>query len=228
MKLFLGSSSRASSSPSAPRSKTLLRSMPLALLAALALGCGGSVVAAGGAGGAGAGGVGAGGAGGGAGGQGAVDYDACTGPGECVLVEPSCCSSCGNVGIDGVVSFHQDTLTAYHLEQCGGVDVGCPACASTYDPDMFAFCEAGTCQKALVQETSLAQCSGPDDCRLRAGLGCCVCNAGAEWVAITAVEEAALQALVCAPGTLCAECEPMPPADLFADCIEGVCQVVGN
>jgi hypothetical protein len=198
---------------------------PLAALAAalVASACGGSVIATS-PGGGGAGGAGQGGAGQG----GAVDHDACDGPGQCVLVEPSCCASCESVGIDGVVSIHQDALTDFHLAQCGGVDVGCPACASTYDPRMFAFCEAGTCQKALVQETPLAQCSGPDDCRLRAGLGCCVCNAGGEWVAITAVEEAALEALVCAPGTACAECEPVPPADLFADCIEGVCQVVGN
>lgn len=155
------------------------------------------------------------------------EHGSCDGPGQCMLVEPTCCSSCGTVGVDDVVAIHQDQLTAFRADACGGEPQICPACAGTWDPRLFAACDAGACQVGYLPTSPLSACAQDADCVLRAGLGCCECDGGA-WVALAAAKIPDLLDAVCAPMTACDLCQPQPPPELSAACDAGRCVVVGG
>jgi diguanylate cyclase (GGDEF)-like protein len=71
-------------------------------------------------------------------------------------------------------------------------------------------------------------CTTDAGCVLRTA-ACCECGGGAPYLALAVDHAADYEALVCPPGTACAECAPLPPADLEAYCDvsagPGVCRV---
>ena len=204
-----------------------------------ASGTGGSSGAAGmtggGGGAGGAGGIaGAGGAAGmtgGAGGAGgSTDWTACDGPGQCVAALKSCCASCSAPTVDQFAGVNAMFASDFHSLQCS-TPVACPNCAGIENPNIAARCVSGKCEAFDVRKVpEFSACDAQNTCQLRLGLGCCVCGAGGgassqPWVAVSGSGEGALTQAECAPNTACADCLPVPPDNLLAACMSGVCQV---
>lgn len=161
--------------------------------------------------------------------SGAVDFGACSERGTCTLASKSCCGVCGMPTLADLDPVRVDALAAHTASVCpSDEDLACPDCESEPNPLLFASCDldAGRCIGHDLATSELAACSGPDDCVLRAGLGCCTCGSNGPWVAIAATRNGELASLVCGEEESCPACEPEPPEGLFADCVEGVCTAV--
>jgi hypothetical protein len=150
-------------------------------------------------------------------------FFSCDGPGQCLLVEPGCCSGCGMQEIDALVAVNSAQVSAYHKSVCP-VETPCPACASQPNPNLFAYCDNGTCRAADIRTHEVSACSSNADCHLRLGPGCCEACGGSAFE-LTAVS-AGLEALVCSPSTACDDCVPQYPLDAEAVCSNGHCGVV--
>ena len=202
------------------------------LVATLAAACG-SEVEGGGNGGTGGtdgtGGTGGTGGAGGGGGQGADgQIAACDGPGQCTLVQNSCCGPCGEPTLGDYDAVNAESADAYFNVFVCPEPMPCPACAITPNPDLFAYCEAGKCAGADVTAHAFSECTTAADCTLRMGLGCCEGCAGdaAALVAVASSELAALHDAICPPDFGCPACAPMYPPEWKADCVAGHCAVV--
>lgn len=209
------------------------RTSPFLLLGLLAAGCGGNVdVTTGGNGGSG----GSGGAtvtgtstGTGTTGTstGTSTFAACTGPGQCTLVPAGCCWACGIPSPSDFAAVHASQINAYAEWVCpeGGE---CPLCESQPNPHIFAYCDAGACQVGYVPEHPVSECTGDDECLLRATSECCEpCGqvSGFLLTAVSATADPSLSELVCAPDQACDACVPSYPAESFAVCSNGHCAV---
>ena len=196
------------------RIPTFLRVLPPLFLLALTFpACGGKVVVETGA------------AGGGGGGPAPSEYNACSGPGQCVLVSNSCCGTCGTVTLADQAAINI-TQGAAFLETVCPEPTPCPACASMANPNLFAICEQGTCRGADVRTEPESACTTNADCQLRYGTGCCDSCDGAPWQLVAVSTSSNLSASQCAPGTGCDGCLPQYPKDAEAICSNGHCQVV--
>jgi hypothetical protein len=196
-----------------------LRATPLHLLTALAAaaGCGSSVVDGSGGGGTTAG-TGTGGGG--------SSFDACTGPGQCVLVANGCCGTCGMPGPGSLASVNQAQASAFQMSVCPNPPP-CPECAQQPNPDLFAFCEpSGHCLIGDVHTNPVSACTTDADCTLRFGSDCCEACEGNSSQLVALNKNSDLHALVCAPDTGCPGCVPMYPAGAAAVCDAGHCAVV--
>jgi hypothetical protein len=201
-----------------------LRPFLLLLTSATWLACGDDSSSAAGSGGAAGAPLGGGGSGAAGSGGASVNFAACDQPTDCGLVQPGCCPICELPTLADVEPIDIALAEAFYESTCNGVDL-C-ACDGLVNPNLYAVCNAGTCEKADVRESDLSSCASAKECVLRAGLDCCACNAEPDaWVAIAAASEAALSALVCGT-TECDACEPVPPAGLGVDCVSGHCEVV--
>ena len=145
-----------------------------------------------------------------------------------MLAANTCCGVCGVPTLADVDPIQVDQAEAHRAAVCPDPSVACPACEAQENPNLYAYCElgSGTCMEADLATSAYAECSGPDDCRLRLSLECCECGASGDWVAVTAVREQDLEALLCPPEPNCAKCQPVPPVDLAAGCVDGFCAVV--
>ena len=204
------------------------------LLPFLAAGCGGNVDVT--TGGNGAGGNGGDGGNGGAtitstGTTGTVTttntFATCTGPGQCVLVPTGCCWGCGFPSPADFAAVHSSQVNAYSEWVCpeGGE---CPLCESQPNPNIFAYCDAGTCQVGFVPEHPVSECAGDGDCTLRATTECCEpCGQVPSYLltAVSVTADPSLNELVCAPDQPCDACVPSYPAETFAVCSGGHCAV---
>jgi hypothetical protein len=155
-------------------------------------------------------------------------FAACSTQGSCVLAANTCCGVCGMPTLDDVDPVNTAELDAHRAAVCPDPTGPCPACASEPNPNLFAYCDlgAGSCAEGDLSRSPFAECSGPDDCTLRLSLECCECGASGEWVAVAAAKQQELEGLLCAPDVACAKCEPVPPADVTAACVQGYCAVV--
>jgi hypothetical protein len=221
------------------------RTFCIFVLVALGGACGGSagVVTSGGPGGAGGGAqVGGGAQSGGAGGGGSQSggggpggsggFSACDGPGQCILVEPQCCSSCAIVSLDKVIAIQAEKAEALKQSLGCGPGTPCPPCIGWIEPNGFGACEGGSCRVEDLRLHAASACQSDGECRLRWGAGCCeACGSfggpDGGLVALATSGLAKLEALVCAPTARgCDECAPSYPAGAAAKCVQGHCQVV--
>jgi hypothetical protein len=158
---------------------------------------------------------------------GSPNLDGCTNPQECVLVSPHCCGVC-----DGTLSDYTAVNTAAVSEYYSGrgcTDVLCEPCAApdpltSSQPYLTATCRSGECVPIDVREEGAADCESSEDCRLRAGIGCCeACSATeAEMVAIS--DTALLTELSCgAMLAPCLACAPIYPETFESVCEQGRC-----
>lgn len=204
------------------RLTSLLRFSPLLVIAAAlaAPACGGTVVGTGGGAGNGTTSTGT-----GTTTTGTVTaFDACTGPGQCLLVDKGCCSSCGTESLDSKVPINAASSEAYFQSICPE-PVPCPACASQPNPNLFAYCEAGQCVAADVTTNFVSACVSDADCHLRNGSACCEQCTGSldQLIAVSVANN--LPALLCGPNDGCPKCLPSYPIDAVAICSAGHCAV---
>jgi hypothetical protein len=161
---------------------------------------------------------------GGAGG-GRVDWNACAGPGECTPEYKGCCEACGVPDIHDYVGVNAKYLSQFREEVCP-VQLPCPPCVPAPRPFFAARCTAGRCEAIDIRQVpELSKCANDGECRLRKGLDCCECGASGDWTSVSIYGQMALGALVCPPMTGCAECAPIPPADLRAVCLMNHCDL---
>jgi hypothetical protein len=210
------------------RAIATLYASPLLFIVALATfeGCGGDVVVgtkSSGAGGSGASGSGAGGVGGSGGST--SGYAACDGPGQCVLVTNGCCESCGPEDLSTKAAVNVAQIEAFRASVCPSPQP-CPMCASQPNPNLFAYCDQGTCRAADVREHPVSACTADSDCQLRFGASCCGGCVG-DTSQLTAINTSGdLGALVCASNTPCPDCVPVFPPDAITACFDGHCEVL--
>lgn len=153
---------------------------------------------------------------------GAVGYDECAMPTDCVVVPASCCGSCGAATRMDSVAVSRTRRDDYRTSVCGD-DLGCPACFMEQDPTLVATCEAGRCGVVDVQLHAATECADASDCRVRA-VECCECGATiSPGTVIATSDPGAFEALVCDPGTGCPECAPIYPPEYQAFCETGRC-----
>jgi hypothetical protein len=172
---------------------------------------------------------GAGGVGGTGGTGGGVDpaFDVCTGAGQCELVSATCCS-CGTLGLGQLSPINSSKRDAFSKQVCSAMPQPCPPCIGMVDPHLAARCESGRCRGFDIRtDPTYTKCGSDQECTLRNGLGCCECGApsgGSDWVAISHLGRMLLAGQVCAPGSVCPACIPIPPANTVARCLSGTCQ----
>ncbi|APR81703.1 Hypothetical protein A7982_07052 [Minicystis rosea] len=196
------------------RTPSFIRAIPLVSLLALAIqACGGKVIAetSGGSGG--------------GGGSEPNGFNACSGPGQCVLASNSCCGTCGTTTLAGQTAINSAQTSAFFNAVCPE-PTPCPACASIPDPNLFALCDDGACRGADVRTEPASACTSDGDCRLRFGTSCCeACNGdGSQLVAVN--KSNTLSASQCGPSTACDDCLPIYPQNTAAICNSGHCEVV--
>jgi hypothetical protein len=155
-------------------------------------------------------------------------FAACDGPGQCVLVFNTCCGTCGLPELSDYVAINQDKASVFRDGLCFGIE-GCPACGAQENPNLFAFCDNGTCAKADVRTHAVSACDVDSDCRLRYGAGCCesTCSGSEEQLtAVNTSQETTLTGLVCGgDGFACDACVPQYPLDAAPVCLSGHCSV---
>lgn len=152
-------------------------------------------------------------------------FDACDGPGQCVLVPSSCCGSCGTQSLESMTAVHADHTAAYFESLCPD-DVACPACAALPNPNLFAYCESGHCVAADAKTHAVSACTADADCRLRLGADCCEpCDGSADQIIAVSLDND-LKGLVCTPNEGCPKCAVQYPPNAAAWCTGGHCAVV--
>lgn len=163
------------------------------------------------------------------------DLYACTGPGQCLLVEAArdCCQPrCGPVDISFYTAIHSDHLPDWHAGQsCAG----CPAPPCS-DEDKAAFtrsstpfiavCENSRCKVVDLGQTEVTECTGDSDCRVRYGAECCEDQLMNESSFIAISNDGALQELTCRDRFVPCGARPQPPATATARCGDGRCELV--
>lgn len=151
--------------------------------------------------------------------------DECVVPSDCVLVSVSCCGSCGAVVRGDAAAVNRAHADAHRAAACPD-GAGCPACFAEQDPTLLATCDAGRCVVVDLQAHAATVCASSSDCRVRA-VECCECGASITESTVVAISDpAALEALVCDPGTGCPECLPDYPDGFGATCDGGRCAMV--
>lgn len=158
---------------------------------------------------------------------GGQNFASCATPGSCALANNTCCSGCGEPTLDQFDAVNEGAIDDHRTSVCPEPQP-CPECPTQAAPNLFAFCDlaAGECRGANLPETEYAVCQVDSDCVLRNGLGCCTCGPSNGWVSVAAASIGSLEALLCAPDEVCAECDPQPPPGLSARCSMGRCQAV--
>lgn len=158
------------------------------------------------------------------------DMDACSGPGECVLLGASCCGPCDPATVQSFVAVNRSAAQAYsHVKGCDAVD--CGPCMPVTEPErtrqnFVAACEQGRCVVVDIRTTPLTECRLASDCRLRDGAECCEGCDGQGIVAINRGADADLAKLVCTvPMQSCPPCVPPPLPGLTEVCTGGRCNV---
>jgi hypothetical protein len=154
-------------------------------------------------------------------GHGTTAPTACTNATQCVVTRAQCCGQNPDPTIRDVTAVNAASLADFNAP-CALVD-----CVSSGPvPSHFgATCNNGHCLAFDVRGTELTACTAPSDCRLRAGLACCeACDAEhQDFVALRV--DVDLSSLACGDAPInCGACQPMPPAGLVADCLEGHCR----
>lgn len=149
-----------------------------------------------------------------------ADFYACTGPGQCVLAVPACCSGCGIQEASAFEAVNGAQADAYFKHVCPE-PTPCPACESQPNPNVFAYCDAGKCAVADVRAHPVSECGTDADCHLRNGAGCCeTCGVDQNVVIAVSYLVQDLQSLTCTPDAGCPKCLPQYPEGWTAVCTE--------
>ncbi len=157
----------------------------------------------------------------------APDPRDCSVPSDCVVTANTCCGECGEATLGGSTAVNQDSLADYRDMLCAE-DPICPACATMLNPELVATCEADRCEVVDLGMDAMTECTAADECIVRT-VDCCECGGATDRGSLIALNQDAradYEALVCDPGTGCAECAPVYPADVSAVCDAGRCTLV--
>jgi len=146
------------------------------------------------------------------------DYYACDVPSDCIVATVSCCGTCGAPTRGDAVAIASDEGAAYRAAACGAI-TGCPACAPLFiDPTLVATCREQRCELVDLLEDEASACESDDDCRVRTP-DCCPCGGDTSQGRLIGVSsENAYSELVCDPGQMCPNCEPLYPAQVTTSC----------
>jgi len=148
-------------------------------------------------------------------------FDRCDGAAQCQLATTGCCGKCGEAVLTDFDAIARDQYDAHFRVVCPE-PLPCPKCATLMTPNLLAFCRSERCVGIDVRADVLSECTKDDDCRLRAGNGCCENCAVAELSALIAVSKSKggeLEAQVCDPlAGACPPCVPVYPAGVAATC----------
>jgi hypothetical protein len=144
----------------------------------------------------------------------------CSMPGMCTLVPASCCGSCGVATKTDQIAIPRDKASEYRTLACtaDGGGIGCPACAGFPDPELQAFCRAGTCVPIFVPSDSVSACAKDDDCELVSGVCCGVCEGERSLVAVAKTKAGEFTSQICDPRADCAPCAIPTPYKSTARC----------
>jgi hypothetical protein len=157
----------------------------------------------------------------------AAQWAACTLNSECTLASKTCCGVCGKptlADVDGVNTEHSDE----HRDEVCPEPAVCPACPTSTNPNLLATCMEKVCQAVDVRQNPVTTCAKDTDCRLRVAAWCECSDSTtvADLIAINATKESAYTSLVCDPGQMCPECQPIYPTSIEAYCAgDGHCDV---
>jgi hypothetical protein len=143
-------------------------------------------------------------------------WRSCPGLGGCVIAGRDCCSPCGAPQRCDVYAV--STMHASSLEQkvCP-TPMACPACVSTTNRWLQAFCESGTCVVVDVRTHAISACATDDDCVARTTYCCDDCFGNDPVVAIRKDQVKAYAQQVCGK-TKCMQCKSPPPSTHKAIC----------
>jgi len=160
------------------------------------------------------------------GGQGEIESAACMTSLDCTLIPSRCCGACDEVTLQNIVAVNTSHTTVVVAQpSCATID--CVTCdPPPYHAWLGATCRENHCVAFDVRQTEFIVCTEDDDCRLRAGLGCCEnCSPSPdEFVPVN--RSPGLEAFVCGDDLVeCDACAPAPPAGYSATCEGGRCGV---
>jgi hypothetical protein len=163
------------------------------------------------------------------------DLHACTGPGQCILVEAArdcCVARCGEEPLSFFDAIHVDHLPAWHAGQtCAGCLEPCGAEGTQAfiqsTRTFVAACEDGRCRPVDIREHAATACTSDADCRLRWGATCCPDRQENPDTIVAYSNRDELRALTCqARLTQCGP-EPEPPTRALAVCnADGHCESI--
>lgn len=149
----------------------------------------------------------------------------CDVPSECVLLPASCCGRCGAPTPDDMIAIPVAHQMEYVSMVCGGGTIGCPECASPWDPYLVATCRERRCEAVDLHADPRTECVTASDCTL-APIQCCACGAlGMDQVVAYNPARGSIGALVCDPDADCPPCVP-DFGSLSATCEAGRCVVI--
>lgn len=163
---------------------------------------------------------------------GSPNYDACQEAADCVVTTTGCCGICDGPEINVRDLIAHNRAFAGQVSTCGADgDVACAPCPvplpgqgslKYFVPD----CVQGQCAVVDLRTSEYTACETAQDCRLRNGTSCCeTCGATSEVVAVR--NDGSFEKLVCGSEPMpCLACEPVPPPNAAAACLEGHCSVV--
>jgi hypothetical protein len=137
------------------------------------------------------------------------------------------CCACGIIGrLDQLNAINSAKRDAFSKQLCGPNPPPCPPCGpGTIDPHLMARCESGRCRGVdLRTDPTYTKCASDSECTLRKGLACCQCGAPGDWVAVSRVGDMMITGEMCAAGSVCPSCVPVPPAGYSAVCRNNACE----
>lgn len=160
---------------------------------------------------------------------GSADIDrSCTATIQCTLASATCCGTCGQPETGDVIALRADVKDAYLDGLCEDHAI-CPACASQFNPHLFAECVQGTCEVQDLRTHKESSCTLDSECEIIPA-ACCACGAGNSESEIVAAgpSPSSFQEYQCAEAdtVLCNDCAWAPPENLDALCEDGVCTLV--
>lgn len=154
-----------------------------------------------------------------------MEVPECDGPSQCVLRPASCCGRCGAPTPDDLIAIPVASEAEYVSRVCEGGAIGCPECASPWDPYLVATCRAERCVAVDLHVDPVTECTAPSDCALTP-IQCCACGLlGPEQVVAYNPARGSLGSLLCDPDVDCPPCVP-DFGGTSATCEAGRCVVI--
>jgi hypothetical protein len=132
-----------------------------------------------------------------------AEATACSGDGQCVLVQTGCCGCCA---ID-YAAINRDA-GRYPEPPCNRAPPPCPPPPpDNVAPQVEPFCVAGQCTPVDIRGDAISACAVDDDCMLRLP-DCCGCGQGAPYqaIAIAKSKEAEYKTKICSGTESCGAC----------------------
>jgi hypothetical protein len=163
------------------------------------------------------------------------DPHACSGPGQCLLVDAAracCVASCGEQTIAFFSAIHTAHAGTWHA---GQVCAGCLEPCSDEDRQAFtrsttgiiAVCNAGRCEPMDIRQSDVTACTASSGCRVRWGAGCCEDRTENRDILTAISDRTLLRELTCSDRFTACGAWPDLPEDVHAACgASGHCELV--